>query len=95
MHALAMTNKTQYDLILLDQRMPGMDGVETLKRIRTQEDGLNRETPVICLTADAVLNAREHYLQEGFTDYLSKPVEVAALESALIRHLPTEKVAMV
>ncbi|MBR0164496.1 MAG: response regulator [Lachnospiraceae bacterium] len=90
--ALALCKKTAYDLILLDQRMPRMNGTETLQHIRTQENGRNRETPVICLTADAVQGARERYLAEGFSGYLSKPVEGPALESALMEYLPSEKI---
>ncbi|MBR0092768.1 MAG: response regulator, partial [Lachnospiraceae bacterium] len=90
--ALVLCKKTAYDLILLDQRMPHMNGTETLQHIRTQEDGRNRETPVICLTADAVQGARERYLAEGFSGYLSKPVEGSALEAALTEHLPAEKI---
>ena len=89
--ALALTKDNPYDLILMDQRMPEMDGTEALRRIREQEDGRNRQTPVICLTADAVQGARERYLAEGFTDYLSKPIEAAALEAALLKYLPAEK----
>ena len=90
--ALVKTKDMRYDLILMDQRMPGMDGVETLKRIRAQEEGCNRETPVICLTADAVQGARERYLAEGFTDYISKPVDAVYLEEILMKHLPPEKI---
>ncbi len=46
----------------MDQRMPGMEGTEALRLIRVQENGLNSDTPVICLTADAVSGAREKYL---------------------------------
>ncbi len=90
--ALEMTLKTAYDLILMDQRMPMMDGSEALSRIRSQSGGLNRDTPVICLTADAVIGARDRYLSEGFSDYLTKPIDCAALEEMLVRHLPAEKV---
>ena len=93
--ALLLTEKTAYDLILMDQRMPKMDGVEALHRIRAQERGANRETPVICLTADAVIGARERYLAEGFTDYLSKPVEGQALKQVLMKYLPAEKLTAV
>ena len=93
--ALRLTKETRYDLILMDQRMPGMDGTETLRRIRGQEGGLNNETPVICLTADAVQRAEERYLAQGFTGYISKPVEGAALEAALMERLPAEKVIRV
>ena len=90
--ALELTQDTAYDLILMDQRMPEMGGTETLEAIRKQEHGSNPETPVICLTADAVQGARERYLAEGFTDYLSKPIEILSLEAALMKHLPQEKV---
>ena len=89
--ALEMTRSAAYDLVLLDQRMPGMDGVETLRRIRQQPEGANRETPVICMTADAVQGAKERYIAEGFTDYLSKPIDFAALEAILKNYLPAEK----
>jgi CheY-like chemotaxis protein/HPt (histidine-containing phosphotransfer) domain-containing protein len=89
--AVRMAESTAYDLILMDQRMPEMDGAETMRRIR-QGGGPNAQTPFICLTADAVLGARERYLAEGFTDYLSKPVSSAALEATVMRYLPAERI---
>ena len=68
--------------------MPGMDGDEALPIMRSQEGGLNKETPVICLTADAITSARERYLAEGFTDYLTKPIESVAVERMLLKYLP-------
>ncbi|MBQ5932164.1 MAG: response regulator, partial [Lachnospiraceae bacterium] len=90
--ALKLTGQYEYDVILLDQRMPGMDGVETLKAIRVQESGKNTDTPVICLTADAIRGARDRYISEGFTDYITKPVEGEALEKMLLVYLPEGKV---
>lgn len=90
--ALRMTEKTAYDIILLDQRMPHMDGIETLHRIRTQEGGPNVETPAICLTADAITGAKERYTWEGFTDYLSKPIDSRLLKEMIMKYLPKEKV---
>ena len=71
---------------LLDQMMPGMSGIETLQQIREQEiaDGV----PVIALTADAISGAREMYIEQGFTDYLSKPIIYEELEKILIEYLP-------
>lgn len=92
--ALALTREKKFDLILMDQRMPIMDGTQTMRAIREQEDGMNHETPIICLTADAVSGARNKYLAEGFTDYLSKPVEGPSLEAALIKYLPPEKIVL-
>ena len=89
--AIRMTETTPYDLILMDQRMPEMDGVETMHRIR-DAGGPSAQAPFICLTADAVTGAREHYLSEGFADYLSKPVNGAALEKAVKQYIPEEKI---
>ena len=89
--AIRLAEAAPYDLILMDQRMPEMDGVETMRRIRGGK-GPNAGTPFICLTADAVAGAREHYLSEGFTDYLSKPVSGDALEETVLRYLPAEKI---
>ena len=90
--ALIHTQDTKYDLILMDQRMPQMDGTETMNKIKAQENGMNNNTPVICLTADAVSGARNKYLEQGFTDYLSKPVESKTLEATLKKYLPENKV---
>ena len=88
--AVRLAKVNPYDLILMDQRMPKMDGTEALHRIRTE--GANSETPVICLTADAVMGAKERYIAEGFTDYLTKPIDGLAMEELLMKYLPEEKV---
>ncbi len=90
--AISLCQRLRYDLILMDQRMPEMDGNEAMHRIHAQPDGANRDTPFICLTADAVSGARERYLAEGFADYLTKPIDSHALEGMLLKHLPAEKV---
>ena len=94
MEALALTQSTPYDLILMDQRMPKMDGIQAMKHIRQQTDGVNCDTPIICLTADAVSGAKAKYIEQGFTDYLSKPIESNAIEAALIKYLPVQKVIL-
>ena len=76
-----------YDIVFLDHMMPGMDGIETLHRL--QSEGLiPEETTMIALTANAVVGARENYLKEGFSDYLSKPVEIKYLVEKLVAYLP-------
>ena len=90
--ALQLTAGTHYDVILMDQRMYGMDGTETMRRIRAQVSGTNITTPIICLTADAIAGVKEKYLAEGFTDYLSKPIDTMALKKLLMRYLPPAKV---
>lgn len=90
--AVEKSAQTHYDLILMDQRMPGMSGTEALHKIRTTADGASCDSPVICLTADAVVGARERYLAEGFSDYISKPVSGYTLETIIMKHLPADKV---
>ena len=90
--AIVLAEKTAYDVIFMDQRMPGMDGTETLHRIRRMQDSPNGNTPVICLTADAIVGAKERYLAEGFSDYLAKPVSSRMLEEVLMKYLPEEKI---
>ena len=80
--------ESEYDLILLDQMMPDMSGEETL---RVLKDELNISTPVIALTADAVVGAKESYLNMGFDDYVSKPVHYSELESKLREYIPGNK----
>ncbi len=88
---LKKTMDTHYDIILMDHMMPGMDGVETLHRLRKQ-DGANRDTTVIVLTANAVVGVKDFYLGEGFDDYLSKPISGSLLEEMLLNYLPEELV---
>lgn len=90
--AIALAKEIHYDLILMDQRMPKMDGTETMLHIREQGNGVNQKTPFICLTADAVRGARERYLAQGFTDYLTKPIDSQKLEMMLMKYLPEDKV---
>ena len=93
--AVKMTLKTRYDVILMDQRMPEMDGEETLHEIRSFPGSPNRHTPVICLTADAVVGAKERYISKGFDDYLSKPIESKVLENMLRKYISPDKVQIV
>lgn len=90
--AIALADQNKYDVILLDQRMPVLDGTQTLKRIRESGNGKNKDTPVICLTADAIRGAKDRYMAEGFTDYLTKPVNGHDLEEMLKTYLPAGKI---
>ena len=85
---LALLNKGEkYDMIFMDQMMPGMDGIETAKEIR-KLSGAVRRIPMIALTADAVVGAREKFLESGFQDYISKPMDLSELERILLTYLP-------
>lgn len=91
LECLQMTRLQKYDLILMDHMMPDPDGIETLHLLRNEDNNPNRNTSVIVLTANAIEGMREQYLEEGFADYLSKPIEVEKLENLLAQHLPEER----
>lgn len=91
---LRKTLFTKYDLILLDDMMPGMTGSETLQKLRELQDNTNVNTPVVCLTANAVKGAKERYLSQGFNGYLSKSVSPQKLEKTLEDMLPEDKVVI-
>lgn len=71
--------KTKYDVIFMDHLMPEMDGIETYQKMLEMEECINKNTPVVVLTANAIVGAKEKYLEEGFYDYLSKPVDQSLL----------------
>ena len=82
----------RYHMIFLDHMMPEMDGIETLEHMKTLVDNPNAQTPVIMLTANAIVGAKEEYMQAGFTDYLTKPIREAELLEMLLKYLPGELV---
>ncbi|MCR5674118.1 MAG: response regulator [Lachnospiraceae bacterium] len=86
--AIRLARESRYDLILMDQRMPEMDGTTAMRKIKEDPNSLNGKTPFICLTADAITGARERYIAEGFNDYLTKPIDGASLEKVLLQYLP-------
>ena len=87
--ALRKAEDTAYDVIFIDHMMPEMDGVETLHRLRALPGA--KTVPCVALTANAISGAREMYLELGFSDYLSKPVDGEKLEKLLLKYLPPEK----
>lgn len=84
---LEMTKEKKYDIILMDHMMPEPDGVETLHLLRADQENKNLETPVIVLTANAVGDVEEQYLEEGFDGYLSKPIDVEKMEKTLSKYV--------
>jgi len=87
---LRFTRQKDYHIILMDHMMPGMDGVETLHKLRAEADNRNKDTIVIALTANAVAGSREMYLDYGFDNYCSKPIRADKLDELLINYLPAE-----
>ncbi|WP_049946329.1 ATP-binding protein [Butyrivibrio sp. WCD2001] len=92
---LEKTRLKKYDLIFLDHRMPIMDGIETLTKLKSEEDNPNRNTPAISLTANAISGARDMYIEAGFNDYMTKPIMAEKLEAMMVLYLPEDKVCMV
>lgn len=88
--ALKMTKKKFYHVILLDYMMPDMDGQQTLKEIRTQENGLCRDSAMIALTGNAVSGARKLHLEQGFDGYIEKPIQGKLLEQEILSVLPED-----
>ncbi len=84
----------KYHMIFMDHMMPEMDGIETLKNMKWVAENKNTDTPVIMLTANAIIGARDEYFSAGFADYLAKPVKEAELEQMIRKYLPKELVIL-
>ena len=82
-----------FDIIFMDHMMSGMDGVEAMKRIRTDVSGLNASIPIVALTANAMSSAKQMFLAEGFDGFVSKPVETEELERVLKLVLPKKSIS--
>ncbi len=89
---LRKTLQNRYDAIFMDHLMPEMDGIECLHEIRRQARGLNAETPVVILTANAGSDNQMLYRREGFDGILLKPITGRQIEQELLKHLPRELV---
>ena len=88
--ALEMLKMSSYDLLLIDYRMPEMDGVELLHHIREDTDNPNHDHICIALTANVVEGGRKMYIDAGFDEYLEKPINSKRMEEALMQYLPRE-----
>lgn len=90
--AIALVRQTCYDIIFMDHMMPEMDGIEAVQIIRS-ECGENGTRPVIiALTANAMEGVRETFLENGFQDFITKPLDRRPLHEALLRWIPAEKI---
>lgn len=90
--AIECIKNKSYDLIFLDQMMPKLDGVQTLKLIRAEEKKQNRHTIVIAFTANVISGEKEKLLAAGFDNFLPKPMRMSELASMLIRYLPKDMI---
>ena len=88
--ALEKTMVNEYDLIFLDHMMPEMNGIECFHAIKSQVGGVNRDTKVVILTANADSESKAMYVKEGFDGYLVKPTSGEKLEKECMRLLPKD-----
>ena len=93
--ALKLIEKNHYDVVFLDHMMPVMDGIEAFRQMRQLAKSPNTNTPVVMLTANAVVDAKNQYMDEGFSDYIAKPIREEVLLSCLKKFLPKELVKSV
>ncbi|MCL1992502.1 MAG: ATP-binding protein [Spirochaetes bacterium] len=97
--AIKMVQERHYDIVFMDHMMPEMDGEATVAAIREWEaqreknnpDSLHQRLTIVALTANAAAGMREMFLQRGFDDFLSKPMNTQRLEEVLVRWIPSEK----
>ena len=85
---LEFLRKEQVNMVFLDHMMPGMDGIETFRAIK--KECIAENTPIIMLTANAIIGDKEKYLEEGFDDFISKPIMLEELEEIILKFLPED-----
>ena len=93
--AIDCIKEKDYDLVFMDHMMPGMDGVETMLRIREMDKGTHGTLPIIALTANAIVGVKEDMLMLGFDGYLAKPVDIRKMERILLEFIPKNKISYV
>ena len=91
--AIELANEQKFDLIFMDHMMPGMDGIEAMKSIKSAKDCPSADVPVIVLTVNAIEGSKEKYLEAGFDGYLSKPIIPEQLLCVMAEQLPEDKVS--
>jgi CheY-like chemotaxis protein len=89
--AVERIKQGEYDIIFMDHMMPELDGIETTAIIRALDDPHLRELPIIALTANAVSGMREMFLEKGFNDFLTKPIDVPKLNEIMEKWIPENK----
>ncbi len=88
--ALQMAAEKKYHMIFMDHMMPVMDGIETTEKLRQSEDEYYRTVPIIALTANALMDAREKFAKAGMDDFVAKPIEMKEICKCIKRWLPDE-----
>lgn len=81
----------RFDILFVDHMMPGMDGVELVHILRAKEDEFYRTVPIVALTANVIKGVQEMFLENGFDDFIPKPIDLKRLEQIMYKWLPKEK----
>lgn len=92
--ALQMAQMKKYHLIFMDHMMPVMDGIETTKRLREMEDEYYHTVPIIALTANALMDAREKFAKAGMDDFVAKPIEMKEICKCIKKWLPEDLIIL-
>ena len=95
LEALLVSRAKSFDLILMDVHMPEMDGIEATEKIRSDQANLNHKTPIVALTAAALLEEKKRALESGMNDFLTKPFSPRKLEKCIVGILGAEKIMTV
>ena len=90
--AIEKVTGKEYDLVLMDHMMPGMDGIEATQKIRQMPEDYYQKLPIIALSANAVHGAQEMFLEAGMNDFVAKPIEMRILAEKLLKWLPEDKI---
>ena len=81
--------ENRYDIVFLDHMMPEMDGTQTLQRLKGMTDYPSEQAVIIALTANALVGAKNQYINDGFDDFLPKPIIVKDVEEMILHYLPS------
>ena len=85
--AINRLDHRKYDLVLTDDMMPEVGGTDVMRHLRNMTGCINHGTPIVVLTANAIVGAREEYVKRGFDDYMTKPIDIDVLRKILVRYL--------
>jgi CheY-like chemotaxis protein len=94
LEAIRKVQQKNYDLVFMDHMMPDMDGIEATRRIRAMDGEKYKNLPIVALSANAVTGANETFLNAGMNGFISKPIDPNALNRALLKWLPADKVTV-
>lgn len=92
--AIEKLQNVKYDLVFLDHMMPEISGIEVLRHVKAS-GGVNIDTPMVVLTANAIIGAEQQYMEEGFDGYITKPVKSSELEDIVMKFVPEDKIIIV